>query len=317
MSAPADDGPDTLPGAFERECRELGLLAQLSLSEGYWQPLFQAQFGAEGAWLAQILFEELRARGWADARGWPCRSDVLAEQIEGLCSALRRTRARLVDSNSWVSGGLAWPWPIADEVLRTRGLATYRAPARAPVELELTGAGARITLPECDCGEVVSGGFWVPTALAGDFELALDYRIAEWHAGEREACLGLLAVATDGTFRAYAQRVAAAGQPVRVVADLDGRPGPVAVHGVGDTGTLRILREREELSFWHRSGAQWRWLGRLREPQGRPLITGFKIWASGHSGPLRAELGRFSIEGCPAAKQDAPPAARPDPRHAT
>jgi len=42
-----------------------------------------------------------------------------------LRAALRRTRARMVDLDSWVSGGLGCPFATAPPRLRERGLALY------------------------------------------------------------------------------------------------------------------------------------------------------------------------------------------------
>ncbi len=303
--------------AFESECRELGLDARLELRGDVLEPTFAGQFGASPAWLSQVFGEELRARALDAQPGWttePATELELEPQLAAVRLALRRTRARLVDADSWVSGGMEWPFPVSDPVLRERGIATYRAPARAPTVVTAERGSVTIAFPAGDCGEVYSAGIWVPTALAGDFDVAVSYRLPEWIAGERPACLGLFAVAADGSFRMYAQRVTHANEPARVVADIEGAAGPTTAPCSGPAGRLRIARDRGLLSAWHRDAETWSWLGRFRERAPRALLLGIKIWASGRSGPLRAELTDFELIGSAAGEQTPPPPVRPDPR---
>lgn len=320
MLLPAAAVAARLREAFEAECRELGLKARLEVaSDLRVAPTFDGQFGAEPAWLAATFFEELRSRGVNSASSWlpvPLPEADVAAIGDALRGALRRTRARLVDSDSWNSGGHPWPFEAGDPALTRRGVALYRAPARAAAAIDCgPGHGASISIPAGDCGEVVSAGVWIPTWLEGDFVADVRYGLPVWQSGEREACLGVFAVAADGTFRIYAQRVSRAGAADRVVADLNGTPGPAASCPASRQGTLRIARDRGLLSAWHRARDQWTWLGRIREEADRALIVGAKIWALGVCGPLRADLVDFALAGAAAREQGEVPPTRPDPRH--
>lgn len=320
MTHTASSVAQAVQSAFRSECAELGLGGRLDVDGDRLRPHFEPQFGASADWLDRTFREELASRGESAAADW-CARDLgaseLARLVDVVRMALRRTRARLVDTDSWVSGGLAWPFPVIDAGLRERGLALYRAPARAPATVTSIPGRVTIAFPAGDCGEIVSAGIWVPTLLAGDFDVAVSYELPEWIAGEREACLGLFAVASDGTFRMYAQRVTRAGESDRVVADIEGAAGPTVARCSGSSGWLRIARERGLLSAWHREHATWTWLGRIRETAPRPLLVGIKIWALGTCGPLRAELVEMQLEGAAAPDQTPPPPVRPDPRQGT
>jgi hypothetical protein len=199
--------------------------------------------------------------------------------------------------------------------VRDRGLALYRAPAGAEATVAVERDMVTLQIPSGDCGDVASVGFWVPTLMDGDFEVELGYRLPTWRAGRREACLGLFAVAPDGGFRIYAQRVTDAAAGPRVVADIDGVPGPVAEPSSSTAGLLKIGREAGLISVWSREGERWTWLGRTRAAL--PVIVGAKIWALGTCGPLHAELHRFQLLGEPARDQIPVPPPRPDPRQAS
>jgi hypothetical protein len=317
MPAPPHDPLELLRAAFDGECRELGLSARLAGDGVRLLPNFEAQFGSTAATLAGWFQEELAARGVVLRDGAltnPADDAAAARTVEALRGALRRTRSRLVDGNSWISGGLPWPFDLVDATVRSRGLATYRAPANAAADVEVGAGLARIRVPQGDCGEIVSAGIWLPTGLAGDFDVSIRYRLGPWRTGTREACLGLFAVAPDGTFRAYAQRVTRGDEPHFAIADLDGAPGPARARCTGSAGTLRIRRDAALVSAWHREDRYWTWLGRIREPSGRALIAGAKVWALGECGPLEARIERFDLAGQAAADQVPPPPARADPR---
>lgn len=317
MTVEREQVAQALRDAFEGECRELGLDARLEILGDRITPCFAGQFGAQGDWLASTLLEELQAHGVKSADPWsvhPAEEAELERLVGGVRTALRRTRARLVDTNSWNRGGLEWPFPIADPVVRARGLAIYRAPALHEATVRVGSGRVSIRFPRGDCGEVASSGIWVPTALDGDFDVEVEYRLPDWHPGEREACLGLFAVAVDGTFRTYAQRVTCAGAPARVVADLDGTPGTVTFEATAAHGALRLAREQGLLSAWHRADGGWTRLGDVRETRARRLLVGAKIWALGECGPLVAELDAFRLAATPAAEQIPLPPSRPDPR---
>ncbi len=316
-SLPASHAAELLRQAFEVEARELGVQARLEVDDARLTPRFEPQFGASEEWLARTFREELRARAISADPAWcvaPSAPEELARLVDSVRAALRRTRARLVDTDSWVSGGRASPFPCADAVVRERGLATYRAPARSAASITIGPEHVTIALPHADCGDVVSAGIWVPTLLDGNLSITADYRLPEWVAGAREACLGLYAVAADGTFRMYAQRVARADEAPYVMSDVDGAPGPTRAGCERASGSLRIVRELGVLHAWHLDGERWSWLGRVREKTPRPLIVGIKVWASGVSGPLRAEVTNFALSAAAAAAQMPVPPERPDPR---
>lgn len=304
---------------FEAEARELGLKARLDVDHDLFAPVFEPQFGASSEWLSRTFHDELAARLDVGSVWRVAAMDGIevAHAVESVKTALRRTRSRLVDTDSWISGGLTWPFHVADPVLRERGVATYRAPARANAELTIRRDLVTIELPAADCGDVVSAGIWVPTPLAGDFVAGATYALEPWIAGAREACLGLYAVAPDGTFRVYAQRVSRADDPDYVVADVDGRCGTSRATPRRRVGELRIASERGSIFAWHREDSSWTWLARARVPPAKSLIVGIKVWASGFSGPLTARITGLALEGKPDVDPTPPPSARPDPRQAS
>lgn len=304
---------------FEAEARELGLKARLDVDHDLFAAAFDPQFGASSEWLSRTFHDELSARLDVGSAWRVSAMDgvELAHVVDSVKTALRRTRSRLVDTDSWISGGLAWPFHVADPVLHERGIATYRAPARAHANLATSRDLVTIELPAADCGDVVSAGIWVPTPLAGDFVLSGTYALEPWVAGTREACLGLYAVAPDGTFRIYAQRVSRADDPDYVVADVDGRCGTTRATPRQRVGELRIASERGSIFAWHREDTSWTWLARARAPLAKSMIVGIKVWASGFSGPLTARITGFRLEGKPDADPTPPPPVRPDPRQAS
>lgn len=318
MTPATDRVAAALAQAFESECRALHLVGELVPAASRLDPRFASQFGAESEWIVATFLDELGARGIdLGAATLTTRIDEpdLARLGSGLREALRRTRARLVDANSWNAGGIPWPFPMSDARIRDRGIALYRAPAKAEAVVACKRGLVTITFPRGDCGEVVSAGIWVPTCMDGDFEVEVGYRLPTWRAGQREACLGLFAVAPDGGFRVYAQRVAGADASARVVADVDGVGGPVVEPCSSDSGLLKIAREAGLISIWSHEGDRWTWLGRARTAL--PLIVGAKVWALGVCGPLRAELRDFRLLGDAAREQIPLPPPRPDPRQAS
>jgi hypothetical protein len=236
-----------------------------------------------------------------------------------LRAALRRTRARMVDLDSWVSGGLGCPFATAPPRLRERGLALYRVPAGGAAKLRVGARDVRVRCLAADHGEVISAGFWLPTGIRGDFALDLRYELREWSPGPREACLALSATRADGASCHYAQQVTARARDSFVMAVLDQRPSPPAGRLSSRSGWLRLARSGASVRAAH---AETRWFSRRRwvdlavhrEEEVLDLLVGAKLWTHGPTGSLEVAFTDLRIEAT--IPDDHAPVLppRPDPR---
>jgi hypothetical protein len=269
----------------------------------------------EGAFRA-----ELRERGVLAGEGWLAPSAWMdAAELDLACTAvaetLRRMRALLVELNSYLSGGLPWVFPGGHPTLRERGLAVYRYPCRAEVDVEPLGAGVRIAFREGPLGAVTSSGFYVPTRVRGDFRAEVRYELERWQPGERAACVALFVQDEPGVVRHYAQRTShrGDGDAHAVLANFSDRLGePYPCRG--GAGRFRIERAGRRVRCWHRGADEWRLLGEHEEREAHDVFVGAKIWALEASGGLAARLDGLTIEGEIPTDQPPPVPVRPDPR---
>ena len=315
MPSPAD----RLKQAFEEACQEHQIRGRLDGAVGALAVTFHAQEGADEGMLRQGFEAELRSAGveWSALAGDATPSDA---DVQRYAAALRATLARmrvlLIELNSYMSGGLDWVFPDAPEALRARGLAQYRFPARAPVDVTAQDDHVRIHVHAADLGEVTSSGFYVPTIVRGDFCATVRYRVAAWKAGDASVCMGLFAQDQPSGLRYYAMRRSAGDGPHEALANFSNQvfSDPVAVSG--DEGWFRLERQHDLIRCSHRIGAAWTVLGEHRGDPPDDVLFGAKIWSSGHAGPFDAQLFDLSIEGDLPDEQLSPVPVRPDPRGA-
>ncbi len=281
--------------------------------------VFAGQEGASAELILEHFLIELGKQGVpAEAILAPSSATGAAEveaRALGLEGALARVRTLLVEYNSYLSGGLPFVFRTSSDVLRGRGLAVYRYPAQAAVEVRVAQERVWIAFEPGALGDVTSSGFYVPTRLAGDFEVRVAYELGRWSPGPDSACLALFAQDEASTVRSYAQ-VSSWGSPPAFAAQAsftgDVRP-PVAIDGA--PGELRLARSGPRIRAWHRArGRDWTPLGEHGHDPGADAVIGCKIWSKEACGGLVAELSGLAIEGRPAAEQGPPPAVRPDPR---
>lgn len=246
-----------------------------------------------------------------------CRDEGARQRCAAaFAHALLRLRVLFVEYNSYLSGGLPWPFPGGDERLRSRGLTFYRYPRRAPVDVAPVGLAMRIAFGAGELGAVTSSGFFVPTRLVGDVVLTIRYVLRRWHSGPDSACLGLFLQNEPSTARYYAQLTSNAAAPEAHVAVAGLQGQVVGRRSAAAEGWLRLERSGGEVVAFHRS---------LDEPSfvelGRcaacsdVLIAGCKIWSKVRTLGLVADLFELEIDAVLADDQPELLPARPDPRH--
>jgi hypothetical protein len=281
---------------------------------------FEAQQNAEPALLARLFDEELGKAGITASDVLAPRADLAAAELERVASGLRQAVARLgvllIELNSYLSGGLTWVFPDTPARLRERGLAAYRYPARAPVDIAPEGDHMRLTFHASDLGKVTSSGFYVPTLVRGDFAVTLRYRLGEWRPGAHTVCLALFAQDELSQLRYYAQRRAAGTHPHEVMANFNNQVLTTPLPAHGTEGVFKLERRGDLVISSHRAGDAWTVLGEHRGDPARDVVFGSKIWSSGEAGMLEARLFDLRIEGELPAQQIPPVPIRPDPRGA-
>ena len=310
---------DRLKQAFDEACKEHQILGQLRGEAGALDVAFRAQDGADEGMLRHGFGEELRSAGveWDALAGDAAPDDAALQRYEGaLRATIARMRVLLIELNSYMSGGLDWVFPDAPDTLRARGLAKYRFPSRAPVDVTAQQDHVRIHVHEADLGEVTSSGFYVPTIVRGDFCASLRYRVVSWAPGPASVCMGLFAQDQPSGLRYYAMRRSAGDGPHEVLGNFSNKvfSDPVGVEG--DEGWFRLERRGDLIRCSHRIGDAWSVLGEHRGDPPDDVLFGAKIWSSGQAGPFDALLFDLSIEGELPTEQLPPVPVRPDPRGA-
>jgi len=270
---------------------------------------FAAALDVDGSRIGAFFAEGLTLQGvpshtLAVARTTPAMRD-LADRIAAACA---HTRRRLVAEGSFVSGGAAVPFAATPELARSRGLALYRFPRRSRARLRVSRRGVRIRVPAGPLGDITSVGFWLPTFVAGDFDVQIVHRLKRWQPGSGPACFGLHAADQTTARTYYAQWTSEPGQPHRPGCVLGDRPlqhghPPAKLHGV-----LRLRREGCLVTAWFRSDdGFWQLLGSHGDDQGAPMVVGAKVWAFGDCGGLDVAVTDLRLEGVPCDVGEAPP----------
>ena len=246
-----------------------------------------------------------------------CRdADARQRCAAAFAHALLRLRVLFVEYNSYLSGGLPWPFPEGDERLRARGLTFYRYQARAPVDVGPVSAAMRIAYGAGELGAVTSSGFYVPTRLQGDVVLTMRYVLRQWHSGPDSACLGLFLQNEASTARYYAQLLSTAEAPEQrsVAAGFLGQlVGRRVV--LGDEGWLRLARLGDRIVVSHRAPGDDTFveLGSCAGTRDL-LVAGCKIWSKQRTEGLVADVFELTIAAELATEQPALLPPRPDPR---
>ncbi len=264
---------------------------------------------------AGLEIERLGARAsiWiVPHAGWDQQALRLHTILDG---AMARLRTRLVEANSYLSGGLPFCFSAGEPTLRARGLAIYRFPKRGPVDVFARGDRICIRFAEGELGPIVSSGFYVPTRLIGDFEASIEYELHGWDPGPDAACFALFFQNELSTGRYYAQRTTTPDGTHTAHSGFDGVLS--AGHGVrGPRGAFRLARAGARITAWHRAGEQGEWveLGSTDRGTRDDGILGAKIWAKVACGGLEASLFDLRVRASIAATQDPIPEVIPDPR---
>lgn len=278
---------------------------------------FAGQEDARPEQLAEAFASELAAAGmdWDELRELAHADEAgLARRRAVLEHALARLRTLLVEYHSYMSGGLGWPFPGGSPALRARGLAIYRFPARAAVDVEADGTSVRIRFHPGALGEVTSSGIWVPTRVRGDFRATLAYELGLWRPGPEAASFALFAQDEPSTLRYYAQRRSAGDGAHELVANFTNTHfgQPIPVHDA--RGELRVERRGTSVRLSHRERGAWTELGRHAGDPASDVVLGAKIWSGGSCDGLEARLLDLTIDGELPAEQIPPVPVRPDPR---
>jgi hypothetical protein len=312
------DAFSRLRDAFATACREHDIHATLERDASGPRVVFAGQEDATPEQLGGAFTDEL-AKAGAPAP-ITLDADATEGEIERLERALRtavaRMRVLLIEHNSYLSGGLRWPFPEGAPFLRERGLAIYRFPKRGPVDVVSEDDHVRITVHAGDLGDEVSSGFYVPTLVRGDFRATVRYRLTTWEPGLRSACFALFAQDHASQLRYYAQRRSAADTPHDLFANFNNvvLTDPVAT-GARRDGTFVVERENDLVRCAHLVDGDETVLGEHRGDPVRDMILGAKIWSGGVSGEMEALLFDLTLTGeIPVDDQLPPPDVRPDPR---
>lgn len=322
-AAPADPDAQVLVSHLAGILRELAVECELDLEvETQANTLrlsFAGQERASAARIHQAWEEELAAvgiQGGAELHIPAGLEPSRHEDLEArLCHVLRRIRTLLIEHNSYLSGGIEYPFVETLPGVAARGLAMYRFPAAAEVDLHLGEDEVQIAFAPGPLGAVTSSGFYLPTLFAGDLQLTCEYQIELWRpCPEEAACFALFAQNEDSSRRYYAQRMSTGTQGHRLVASMaEQLLGDRPVQG--QTGALRVERHGDQVRCAHREpGGSWEILGEAPAPAEREMLIGAKIWSKLRCDGLRVTVSRLRIEGQLAARQLPDLEARPDPR---
>lgn len=291
---------------------------------------FADQEGAPAELILHHFGLEARAAGLAVAGPWWLSSAALHAGVQPFAAALRQALARirtlLIEYNSYLSGGLPFVWPGGDPLLRTRGAAIYRYPRLGEVDVGVVGEVAGDTVADAiriaflphALGPVTSSGFYLPTRLVGDVDVAVRFALRRFDSGPDATCLGLFLQNEASSARYYAQVMCTADAPTARSAAL-GHAGAVIgrLPFVGDSGWLRLRRAGGEVVAWFRADATapWHRLGSV-PAVADPLIVGAKIWSKVRTEGLVADLFELSVDAGLAVDQPPLLPVRADPRRA-
>ncbi|MCA8964234.1 MAG: ATP-dependent RNA helicase, partial [Planctomycetes bacterium] len=281
---------------------------------------FADQDSAEGVLILHHFGLELAAAGCTSAGPLllpPALRRGGAAPVLGMFThAVARVRTLLIEYNSYLSGGIPFVFPGGDPVLCARGATRYRYPRLAEVDVDAREDGIRIHFAAGELGAVTSSGFYVPTRLVGDVDVAIRYVVPQFSAGPDATCLGLFLQNEASTARYYAQLMSTSDAPAARSVALGHAGAVIGRRPVsGDTGWLRLLRRGGEVIAFFRADTQapWQELGRVPATADE-LVVGAKIWSKQRTDGLIGDLFDLSIDAALAADQPPVLESRPDPR---
>lgn len=281
---------------------------------------FADQEGAPAALILHHFGLEAVAAGLRVAGPWWLPTAALRDGVQPYAKALRtalaRIRTLLIEYNSYLSGGLPFVWPGGAELLRARGAARYRYPRLGEVDVDAVGAAIRIAFLSHELGPVTSSGFYLPTRLVGDVDVAVRFELRRFDSGPDATCLGLFLQNEASSARYYAQVMSTADAPTARSAAL-GHAGAVIGRTpfACDRGWLRLRRAGGLVEAWFRveADAPWHRLGGV-PAVGDALIVGAKIWSKVRTEGLVADLFDLTVDAQLAADQPPLLDERADPR---
>lgn len=306
-----------LRAAFDATCAAQEIQAELGLADGALTLSFAGQEEAEPERMEEAFAGELVTAGlpWDQLRALEGLDEAgLERRRVALDTALARLRTLLVELHSYMSGGLPWVFPGGSPVWRERGLAIYRFPKRAAVDVLPEGSSLRIRFHPGELGKVTSSGFYAPTRLEGDFRATLVYELGRWEPGPEAASFALFAQDEPSQLRYYAQRRSAGDGPHELLANFTNAVFSEPLAARQRSGAFRLEREGRSVRVSHREDGAWTELARHSGDPPNDVVFGSKIWSSGRAGSLEAVVLDLTIEGRLTAEQLPPVPVRADPR---
>lgn len=308
---------ERLCSAFKEACEEHEIHGHLTGGPEQLQVRFEPQEGGSPELIEGAFRDELQKAGVefatvASPAGLD--DDATRRAAQALRAAIGRVRILMIEFNSYISGGLDWVFPDSPERLSERGLAKYRFPARAPVDIVAENDHVRITMHGGDLGKVTSSGFYVPTRVRGDYVATLRYELGDWQPGEDTVSVALFAQDEPSQLRYYSQRRTSGTKPHEVLANFNNVHLTTPIPLTEMAGSFRIARQGDLVTLSHREAGRWTITGEHRGDPTHDMLFGSKIWSSGQAGPFEARLYDLTVEGELPEDQLAPLPIRPDPR---
>lgn len=306
-----------LRAAFDATAAAQEIRAELGLADGELTLVFAGQEEVEPERMAEAFVGELVTAGvaWDELRVLAGLDQAgLERRRVALDTALARLRTLLVEFHSYMSGGLPWVFPGGTPAWRERGLAIYRFPKRAAVDVTPEGSSLRIRFHAGELGKVTSSGFYAPTRVEGDFRATLVYELGRWEPGPEAASFALFAQDEPSQLRYYAQRRSAGGGPHELLANFTNTVFSEPLVARERSGAFRLERDGRSVRIAHREGGVWTELATHAGDPPNDVIFGSKIWSSATAGVLEAVILDLTIEGRLTAEQLPPVPVRPDPR---
>lgn len=308
--------------AFDASCAREDIHATLEGPGALMQFRFEGQENAEAPLMAHHFGLELERIGLTQDGGFVA-PDASADDgairawCDGIDRAVARMRCLLIEHNSYLCGGVRYPFPDGHPTVVDRGLALYRYPKLGPVELTSEPDCFRICFVGGELGEVTSSGFYLPTLFTGDFDIRCGYRVHAWQPGPDSACLALFAQNLASSKRYYAQRMSGGDEPDahRVLGSLAtvlSKSWPVAE----TFGQFRITRRDGVLTAYHRVEPTEEWTAMAVDDDATrdDVVFGVKIWSKVESGRIEATVHDLVIDAALADEQIPRLEHRDDPR---
>ncbi len=304
--------------AFHDACVREGVRGSIDGPPMAFTFVFEAQDTAPVELIRDTFLRELRDRGVASGPTLYVQpgldDETVARAAHAIDDAVRRVRTLLVEFNSYLSGGVDWVFGDVPATVASRGLSVYRYPKGAPADVRFAPGSVDIAFAAGDLGEVTSSGFYVPTALRGDFAASIDYTIVAWSPGAEQACFSLFTHDEASTIRFYAQRNASATEASVAQANLAGALAG-AVPCDASAGRFRIARRGATMIVEHAAGDDaFTTLAEHACDATPDMIVGAKMWTGGTTGGLAVRFANLALDGEPSPEQTPTPDARPDPR---